>query len=160
MSSEAAAGTPMNVVEPPAQFPDDARGAGSASASRPQTSAGRQPAQRIASPLSTLSAHGAPLVWLTGGALATALVMIVGLLLLILYHGLQTFWPLPLRQFQALADTAGESVTKTTFLGEVARSQWYRPERSQIDPLQQRSPALYAKAQMEMKAHDGQLRRQ
>ena len=45
-------------------------------------------------------------------------------------------------------------------MGEVARSQWYRPERSQIDPLQQRAPALFAKAEAEMKTHDGQLRRQ
>ena len=69
------------------------------------------PKHRVASPLTTLSAHGAPLVWLTGGALATALAMIVGLLVFILYQGLQTFWPLPLRELKVVADTVGDSAT-------------------------------------------------
>ena len=84
--------------------------------------------------------------------------MIIGLLALVLYHGLQTFWPLPLREFQVLTEDAG--VPPKTFLGEVTRSEWYRPEPSQLEELQQRSPVLFAKAEAEMKANDGRLRRQ
>src|SRR5690349_3605027 len=40
-----------------------------------------------------LFAHGEPLIWLTGGSLAIALLMIVGLLGYIGAQGLQTFWP-------------------------------------------------------------------
>ncbi|HEX9653153.1 MAG TPA: phosphate ABC transporter, permease protein PstA, partial [bacterium] len=36
---------------------------------------------------------GDPFVWLTGGALATSLLMILGLVLLILANGLGQFWP-------------------------------------------------------------------
>ena len=43
----------------------------------------------------SLLAHGQPQVWLTGGALALALAMVVGLLVLVFYQGLTTFWPVP-----------------------------------------------------------------
>ena len=43
----------------------------------------------------SLLAHGEPMVWLTGGALAVALMMIVGLLGLIVVEGMRTFWPVP-----------------------------------------------------------------
>jgi phosphate transport system permease protein len=36
---------------------------------------------------------GDPFIWLTGGALALALIMVAGLILLILYNGLGFFWP-------------------------------------------------------------------
>ena len=42
---------------------------------------------------------GEPWVWLTGGALAFALLMVIGLLGLILYNGLGFFWPADLHQF-------------------------------------------------------------
>jgi len=38
---------------------------------------------------------GDPFVWLTGGAVAVALLMVAGLVGLILYHGLGFFWPQP-----------------------------------------------------------------
>ena len=41
----------------------------------------------------SLLAHSLPMVWLNGGALAVCLVMIVGLLLLVFYQGIITFWP-------------------------------------------------------------------
>ncbi|MEY2806703.1 MAG: hypothetical protein RIR65_1120 [Planctomycetota bacterium] len=41
----------------------------------------------------SLSAHGEPFVWLAGGAMASCLAMIVGLLALVLWHGGGTFWP-------------------------------------------------------------------
>ncbi|MFM8578116.1 MAG: hypothetical protein ACKOCN_04855, partial [Planctomycetaceae bacterium] len=40
-----------------------------------------------------LAAHGEPWIWLTGGALATALAMIIGLMLFIAIRGAATFWP-------------------------------------------------------------------
>ena len=36
---------------------------------------------------------GEPFIWLTGGALALSLLMVVGLIGLILYNGLGFFWP-------------------------------------------------------------------
>jgi len=45
---------------------------------------------------SSLTAHGEPWVWLTGGALALAIVMITGLLAFIAIRGASTFWPVPL----------------------------------------------------------------
>ena len=46
----------------------------------------------------SLAAQGEPIVWLTGGALALAVVMIVGLLLLVVVQGMSTFWPRPLER--------------------------------------------------------------
>ncbi len=162
MSSEIALRQPAKASDP--AIPAGANAAGKTesvatdSGNRQSARTGRQPTRRLSSALTTLSAHGAPLVWLTGGALATALAMIIGLLALVLYHGLQTFWPLPLREFQVLTEDAG--VPPKTFLGEVTRSEWYRPEPSQLEELQQRSPVLFAKAEAEMKANGGRLRRQ
>jgi phosphate transport system permease protein len=45
-----------------------------------------------------LSARGEPMVWLTGGALVVCLVMIVGLVGMIVTHGLTTFWPRPIER--------------------------------------------------------------
>jgi phosphate transport system permease protein len=50
-----------------------------------------------------LTAHGEPWVWLTAGALATALALIVGLLVLIAVRGLATFWPVPLELLETAA---------------------------------------------------------
>ncbi|NIR47387.1 phosphate ABC transporter permease PstA [candidate division KSB1 bacterium] len=43
---------------------------------------------------------GDPFVWLTGGALAFSLLMILGLIVLILANGLSQFWPASLTEFQ------------------------------------------------------------
>jgi phosphate transport system permease protein len=52
---------------------------------------------------SSLTAHGEPWVWLTGGALALAIMMITGLLVFIAFRGASTFWPVPLELVE-LAD--------------------------------------------------------
>jgi phosphate transport system permease protein len=52
--------------------------------------------RRVRSAYSSMAAHGEPWVWLTGGALALAIAMIVGLLALIAVRGASTFWPAPL----------------------------------------------------------------
>ncbi|MEJ2720913.1 MAG: hypothetical protein P8181_07200, partial [bacterium] len=49
--------------------------------------------RRVKRGKTSLLAHGEPMVWLTGGALAVCLVMIVGLLGLIVVQGASTFWP-------------------------------------------------------------------
>lgn len=59
---------------------------------------------------------GDPFIWLTGGALATSLLMIAGLVLLILAHGLVQFWPHNVTEL-TLEDGR-------TYLGEV----WEREE--------------------------------
>jgi ABC-type phosphate transport system auxiliary subunit len=51
--------------------------------------------RRAAKRATSLFANGEPMVWLTGGALAVATVMIAVLLGLVLVEGLPTFWPKP-----------------------------------------------------------------
>jgi phosphate transport system permease protein len=67
----------------------------------------------------SLLARGEPMLWLTGGGLAVCMTMIVGLLLLVLYQGISTFWPVPIVQI--------ETVTGRTLVGEITRDDDYRP---------------------------------
>ena len=67
-----------------------------------------------------LSAHGEPLLWLTGGAMATALLMIVGLLSFVLFQGFGTFIPGRLVEIET---HAGQR-----WLGEVSLVESYVPE--------------------------------
>jgi phosphate transport system permease protein len=81
----------------------------SSDASRPRRGfmGGRR---RLRSGYTSVTAQGEPWVWLTGGALALALVMITGLLAFIAFRGASTFWPQPLELVE-LADgrkTLGE----------------------------------------------------
>lgn len=52
--------------------------------------------RRRGSPAANIIARGEPMVWLTGGALALCMMMIIGLLLLVLIQGSTTFWPAPI----------------------------------------------------------------
>ena len=52
--------------------------------------------RRVRSAYSSMTAHGEPWVWLTGGSLAIAIAMITGLLGFIAIRGAATFWPAPL----------------------------------------------------------------
>ncbi|MBY0588472.1 phosphate ABC transporter permease PstA [bacterium] len=72
---------------------------------------------------STLLAAGEPMVWLTGGALAIALAMIVGLLSLIINEGVQTFWPKPVVWW--------ESATGQVWMGEFDRAETPPPTAGQ-----------------------------
>ena len=58
------------------------------------------------------------MVWLTGGSLAICVVMIVGLLALIVWQGITTFWPRPMVEL-TLADGR-------TVMGEVTRDEQYQ----------------------------------
>jgi len=66
-----------------------------------------------------LFAHGEPMIWITGGALAIALLMITGLLALVVAQGVDTFWPSRVVEFT----TAGGRV----FAGEVTRTEEWTP---------------------------------
>jgi len=61
------------------------------------------PRPRRRSAHASLTAHGEPWVWLTGGALALSIAMITGLLLFIAARGAATFWPAPLELVEAAA---------------------------------------------------------
>ncbi|HEV3417828.1 MAG TPA: ABC transporter permease subunit [Pirellulales bacterium] len=80
----------------------------------------RKPTRPKASPFTTLAARGEPMVWLTGGALAVAVVMVFGLLGFVVYQGIGTFWPQPVVRVT--------TVDGNVYLGEIARSEVYRPE--------------------------------
>jgi phosphate transport system permease protein len=67
------------------------------------------------------------MVWLTSGMLATALVMIVGLLVLVFVSGMTTFWPVPIERF--------ETVTDAIHMGEVTRRESYEPSAEVIARL-------------------------
>jgi len=76
---------------------------------------------------SSLFAAGEPMIWLTGGALAVCLLMIVGLLLLVLWQGLFTFWPARVVRL----DTWDDGV----YMGEITRQELYRPVPSDLESL-------------------------
>ena len=88
------------------------------------------------------------MVWLTGGGLTIAVLMIAGLLALVVAQGVTTLWPAPVVQ-ATLAD--GKAV-----MGEVTRAELYRPGSSLLSAL---APDAAAKARAEMAADDGRLRR-
>jgi ABC-type phosphate transport system permease subunit len=67
------------------------------------------------------------MLWLCGGALAICLMMIAGLIAMVLWFGLGTFWPGPLVQVK-LHDG-------TTLLGEVTRAERYDISAQAIDNL-------------------------
>ncbi|HOV39227.1 MAG TPA: hypothetical protein PLG79_10920, partial [Spirochaetales bacterium] len=83
----------------------------------------------------SLSAYGTPLVWLTGGLLAVAIVMVAGLLVFILVRGISTFWPGPISRF--------ETWEGAVYMGEITRTETFTPGTEQIDAL---SPEAREKA--------------
>ena len=74
-----------------------------------------------------LTAFGEPLVWLTGGALALCLLMIVGLLVLVFWQGFTTFWPAPVVR-TVLRDGR-------VLMGEVTRDEDYTPRADEVDEV-------------------------
>jgi phosphate transport system permease protein len=71
-----------------------------------------------ASRTTDLAARGEPAQWLLGGALALGITMIVGLLALVFWNGIVTFWPKPI---EVLSLTDG-----TLVAGETTRSESYK----------------------------------
>lgn len=70
----------------------------------------------------SLVARGEPMVWLTGGSVAIALIMIIVLLGSIAVSGIGTFWPGALEQI---------TTRSGTFLGEETRSEKFTPAGAQ-----------------------------
>src|SRR5262245_46870657 len=73
------------------------------------------------------AALGEPMIWLSGGALCISLAMIVGLLSLILYRGLVTFWP---ERVARLVTFDGQIL-----LGEPTGTEQYRPTKAALEAL-------------------------
>ena len=71
-------------------------------------------------PASAVLARGEPMQWLTGGGLVVCILMIAGLLGLVLWQGIVTFWPQPLLRFETIG---GE-----VHMGEVTRRDTYEIE--------------------------------
>ena len=98
-----------------------------APAAPPAPGTSRPPRSRRAQRKTSLFAHGEPFVWLTGGARALAVVMIVSLLGLVLFRGTQTFWPEPLHLFRT---HGGEA-----FLGPIGESENFVPSDRAFDGM-------------------------
>jgi phosphate transport system permease protein len=90
-----------------------------------------------------LTARGEPMVWLTGGGLAVATLMIAGLLLLVLVNGTATFWPKPLKQ---VTTADGKQ-----FLGEITRVETFRVPAAELEELEKSNKDAAAK----IRAEDG-----
>ena len=95
-----------------------------------------------------LLARGEPMVWLSGGGLVVALLMVAGLVGFVFWQGVTTFWPSPVVKF-----TTDEG---TVLMGEVTRADSYRPEPGLTGRLQ--GPA-YQAATSELEENDGRLKR-
>lgn len=91
--------------------------------------------RRVHRPGASLLAEGQPMIWLSGGALVLCLVMIIGLLGLVVYSGMRTFWPLEVVQFQL--------ENGQTLLGEVTRTDQYELTKDTLAGL---DPVTAAKA--------------
>lgn len=108
---------------------------------------GRRPRRKPSQSVS-IAAQGEPMIWLTGGALAIALSMIVGLLSLVIISGLRTFWPARLVEITLLDDTK--------LLGEVTRQERYTPSEQ---ALKQLPPAALKRARAMLAKQDGAVLR-
>jgi phosphate transport system permease protein len=86
---------------------------------RTRTRAPVRKRQRVQRRATSLFAHGEPMVWLAGGALALALCMIVGLLALVAWNGAATFWPAQLLRV--------ETVSGQVWMGAVSAEETYVP---------------------------------
>ena len=65
----------------------------------------------------SILARGEPMLWLTGGGLIVCLLMVLGLMALVIWQGVTTFWPVPVLQVTTVANQ--------TWMGEVTRREDY-----------------------------------
>lgn len=75
----------------------------------------------------SLYAEGEPMVWLTGGSLAFALLMILLMLAYVFWMGFSNFWP---QKVARVTTHTGE-----TFMGSISRVQTYTPSTATIQAL-------------------------
>jgi len=64
--------------------------------------------------------QGTPWIWLSGGAVAISVIMVVGLIALIAVRGLSHFWPAAVLEFDHTPAAGGEA---TRVIGELVRSE-------------------------------------
>jgi phosphate transport system permease protein len=107
------------------------------------------PRQPGAKSKTSVLAQGQPMVWLTGGGLVVCLAMIIGLLALVVYQGMGTFWPGHVFQLH--------TVEGERYLGEVIRVETYRPEASVLAALPE---GARGRAQAFLDENGGQAKRQ
>ena len=84
-------------------------------------------APRVKARRSSLFSRGESMIWMSGGALAVSLLMIVGLLVLVAWRGGEAFWPKRLERI--------ESVNGGVVLGERTETEPYEPEAHVFDAL-------------------------
>jgi ABC-type phosphate transport system permease subunit len=114
--------------------------------------ADRPPTPRRRVRRAVLSAYGEPMVWLTGGALVICLAMILGLLALVIWQGVGTFWPGPVFRIRTY-----EGVE---LLGPVTRDEWYEPTEAELqEDLAKLPPEAAEQARDLIAAHDGKAHR-
>lgn len=75
----------------------------------------------------SLYAEGEPMVWLTGGSLAFALLMIVAMLGYVFWMGFSNFWP---QQVVRVTTHSGD-----TYMGSISRTQTYKPTVANLQSL-------------------------
>lgn len=66
---------------------------------------------------SSLLAYGEPMVWLTGGALAVCVLMVISLITFVVWQGGRTFWPVDILRI--------ETHGNRTLMGELFREQFH-----------------------------------
>ncbi len=98
--------------------------------------------------VTSLFAVGEPMIWLTGGALVLCLVMVLGLLALIFFYGMATFWPLEIVRYANLDGTV--------YMGEVTRFESFQPAEETIRSL---PPEEEKRAREQMRESDGSVMR-
>lgn len=96
----------------------------------------------------SLAAQGEPMIWLTGGALAIAILMILSLLTLIVYQGGATFWPTPV----VLLEVKRGADSTALFLGEITRVETVQFDASDVATMPDAE-----RAQAESMLVDGEL---
>ncbi|MGK2856332.1 MAG: phosphate ABC transporter permease PstA [Thermoanaerobaculia bacterium] len=112
------------------------RTADESAATKAAPTPGRARRQRSVS----LAGRGEPYVWGTGAGLAIGVLMIAGLLTLVLYNGLLTFWP---KHVVKITTTDGK-----TILGEVTRDETFRVTPEMLGSIPEAAQAV-------IRANDG-----
>jgi phosphate transport system permease protein len=90
--------------------------------------------RRVGARRSSHFAQGEPMIWLTGGSLVVASLMIIGLLLLVFYQGFSTFWPSRLQEVH--------SHDGRVLLGELRSTETFRPTAADLAGLDPDARAL------------------
>ena len=90
---------------------------------------------------SSLFARGESMVWLTGAALVVSVAMILGLLTIVVVRGGATFWPQALKRI--------ETVDGRALMGELNKTETYRPEPHVFDSIPDETEREKARAMVE-----------